>query len=119
MNKTPEQLNKEMGFNLPIVWAGKAGYYNIDNSRFIKINLSYVGDKTDDHNLNAYSVTVINKETGVEIDANEFLFTDYLQSRNGEDKPYIARYRSAWWLNEPVSTKPIVDAIEKYIEVFK
>jgi hypothetical protein len=103
---------------------GVKAFYTIDENKIAEIVLRTGG--TVDH-YTRLQVTIQHKDNG-DIATNSFMFQDYLEPTPASlahpnsdmvHNMHIWRNREIdWYILEPKSTKPIVDAIFEYIEIY-
>jgi len=103
---------------------GKKSIYSITDMIVAEIKIGWSGSSSDYTHL---VVTIQHKENGT-IAQNSFIFEEYLE-RASTSHPNAKSVRKMyiwddivdfdWYIVYPVSTKPIVDAIFEYIEVYR
>jgi hypothetical protein len=114
-------LQGEFAWNNPTLWTGPDGYVRLGGARVARISL-------DGEAMDRFQVTIIHKEQGI-LDRKEFLFAEHLRPLQQPgagivDLPlraYGARgARSCFWqIAVPESTGPLVEAIERHLELFR
>lgn len=117
-----ENFCRSFDWEIDIGWFDLTGYSPIDKNRRAKIELDSVRISGQ---YQAFRVTILDKNDGP-VDKKTFLFTDYLGSEKthtspvrGEEYKVVSHCGWVWHIVTPKSTRPICEAIEKYIGVFK
>ena len=100
---------------------GKKALYEMDSWNIAEISIGTTG--TSGH-YPLLTVKIQNKENG-EIARNNFIFEEYLERDNSHPNSksvqmmHIWNDDNDWYIVKPKSTKPIVDAIFEYIDMYK
>lgn len=117
----------------PIQWFGAAGYIDLDGTRRAKVELSTVdwrGVETPGY-YPSLVVTILDVTIPGSIDQHMFPFDQYLSERSDNrpdwnPSPKVPLFRVSswacgwnWYVAEPRTTRPLTEAIERYIEVFR
>ena len=117
-------LTGEFKFAKPMTSFGKSICRSIGRGRLLKVTID-TGISADDYDR--LVAEIINKDTGP-IDSLVFKFKDYLKpdpacthpNRGMIDRPHVVEHCGwGWYICPPVSTKPVVDAIEAWAAMFE
>lgn len=114
-----EKFCRSFEWIIVIDWFDLVGYSSVDENRRAKITLDYLGHH--DHYI-GFWVSILNKLEGV-VDKKFFRFGDYLEIdesvRHDSALQVIGHCGWHWYISKPKNTRPICEAIEKYIGVFR
>jgi hypothetical protein len=129
MNREAEFLKKQFDFGcVTVEYFGDSGYITIDDDRKVRIKLD------DPHTIGNFDtiVAILVSKTHGRIQSQSFAFRDYLipskqslkhpNARNVSGMMYAWIYSSGpleWYILQPESTTPIVDAICQWIDMFR
>ena len=104
-----------------IIWLDGSGYIHLDSNRKAIIHLATQG--TRQHYM-GFSVRIVHKDNG-EIDSKFISWAEHLPlapqpANKGEhDRLEVIGYVGwQWYIRTPVSTMPIVKAIDTYLSIF-
>jgi hypothetical protein len=111
-----------------LTWNGPIGYLKLDDNRHARFGMSIRGKQSgplaDDHWV-SIEVDIHSKSRGL-LATEHFVFDDHLKQQipAGEAPKirgiYILGYVGwDWYIYPPVTTQPLMDAIQRYIDLWK
>lgn len=123
---------KSFEFKIRVKWFDLDGYYHLpipkedlrsgkSLAKMVRISLLTDGIFGEYEKL---VVKLFCPRDGAQIDGKSFLFSDYLEMGldrplSAGDKLAISKYIDYRWIVPPVSTRPICEAIEQWIDMFR
>jgi len=111
-----EKFCRSFEWGIDILWLDLVGLTPIDENRRARIELCI--NNSHDH-YRGFRVTILNKFEGI-VDQKRFWFYDYFEKpKNMRSHEVVAYCGWKWHCERPSSTRPICEAIERYIKVFK
>jgi hypothetical protein len=120
----PALFCKSFGWKRTIKWFDRTGYATLTGNRRAKVELD--NQNYADH-YSAFRVTIINTHEGT-VDTKLFRFADYIPYQRVDNRqtdlltqPFevISHCGWEWYIAVPKDVKPLVRAIEEYIEIFE
>lgn len=110
-----------------LTWFDKTGFARLGDGLIARVEL-YEGSGVSGH-YTGMLVRILNRKEG-EVDRKFFLFDDYLPlggrkdtradylGSDGHTFKVLSHIGWSWYIAVPTSTRPLCEAIAKYIEVF-
>ncbi len=120
-----ERRMRSFQWAMEIKWFDFRGYHELPDGRMVKITLQKSITRGE---YNGISVTLFNPQVAGAIDAKIFLFADYLTPEDTDRPMSMASIRSEMrisqnidfrWVLVPESTRPICEAIEEWIDMYR
>lgn len=129
MTTTPREFCESIEFDIPISWFDRLGVHVIDDDRRAEIELKY-GRVAGYYN--SFRVTIRSKTAG-SITFHNFAFDEHLprEDRLDDHPDYPGPGRQTecfvvidhcgwkWYIARPETTRPLAEAIEAFVELYR
>lgn len=120
-----QKFMESLGWSKKWIWFDLTGYSPMSVGRTARVDLTDAGIDSYHGHYRALRVQIVNQQLGV-VDSKVFLFSDYLRPARIQPHPnamshdqleVIGRVIWDWYILVPESTKPLVEAVEAWVDL--